>query len=88
MSSSSEDEDPNVNVIPMDDFPSDGDTSTWPVGNIYTERPDLRWRQLLAENWLKDMGTYEDGKLTTDILGLFLHAILLGCAVLRVTQIG
>jgi hypothetical protein len=29
------------------------------VGNIYTERSDARWRQLLAENWLKDMGTYE-----------------------------
>ncbi|CAG7935310.1 unnamed protein product [Penicillium nalgiovense] len=65
MSSSSEDEDPNVNVIPMDNFPSDGDMSTWPVGNIYTERSDARWRQLLAENWLKDMGTYEDGVIHT-----------------------
>ncbi|OQE11613.1 hypothetical protein PENVUL_c002G06456 [Penicillium vulpinum] len=60
MSSSSEDGDPNVNVIPMENFPSDGSMSTWPGGQ-YIERPDSRWRQLLAENWLKDMGTYEEG---------------------------
>jgi hypothetical protein len=90
MSSSSEDEDPNVNVIPMDNFPSDGDMSTWPVGNIYTERSDARWRQLLAENWLKDMGTYEDGELTTDVLGLCFiwHSGLFDCTVLRVTRFG
>lgn len=64
--SSTEDEDSNVNVIPMDSFPSDGDMSTWP-GVPYTERDDHRWRQLLAENWLKDMGTYEEGKLTSDV---------------------
>ncbi|KAK4862680.1 hypothetical protein LT330_002813 [Penicillium expansum] len=58
--SSSEDDDPNVNVIPMENFSSDGDMSTWPGGN-YIERPDIRWRQLLAENWLKSMGTYEEG---------------------------
>ena len=68
MSSSSEDEDPNVNIIPMENFPSDGDMSTWPSGH-YNERSDLRWRQLLAENWLKDMGTYEDGELTADVSG-------------------
>ncbi|KAJ5503558.1 Transcription-silencing protein Clr2 [Penicillium fimorum] len=60
MSSSNEDEDPNVNVIPMENFPSDGDMSTWPGGN-YTERSDSRWRELLAENWLKNMGTFEEG---------------------------
>lgn len=64
--------------------------STWPVGNIYTERSDARWRQLLAENWLKDMGTYEDGELTTDVLGLCFiwHSGLFDCTVLRVTRFG
>lgn len=65
MSYSSEDEDSNVNIIPMENFPSDGDMSTWPSSH-YIERSDLRWRQLLAENWLKDMGTYEDGELIAD----------------------
>ncbi|KAJ5206740.1 Transcription-silencing protein Clr2 [Penicillium cf. griseofulvum] len=60
MSSSSEDDDPNVEVIPMENIPSDGDMSTWPGGN-YIERSDSRWRQLLAENWLKAMGSYEEG---------------------------
>ncbi|CDM26440.1 hypothetical protein CBS147339_6228 [Penicillium roqueforti] len=64
MSYSSEDEDSNVNIIPMENFPSDGDMSTWPSSH-YIERSDLRWRQLLAENWLKDMGTYEDGVIHT-----------------------
>ncbi|KAJ5788637.1 Transcription-silencing protein Clr2 [Penicillium paradoxum] len=56
---SSSDDDLNVNVIPMDSFPSDGDPSTWPGGN-YAERVDHRWRELLADNWLKNMGTYEE----------------------------
>ncbi|CAI7622061.1 unnamed protein product [Penicillium glandicola] len=60
MSSSSEDEDTNLNTIPMENFPSDGDMSTWPGGQ-YIERDDFNWRKLLAENWLKDMGTYEEG---------------------------
>ncbi len=64
--SSTEDEDSNVNIIPMDSFPSDGDMSTWPGGH-YTERDDHRWRQLLAENWLRDMGTYEEGELTSEV---------------------
>lgn len=68
--SSSEDDDPNVNVIPMENFSSDGDMSTWPGGN-YIERPDIRWRQLLAENWLKSMGTYEEGELTTVSVSCF-----------------
>lgn len=65
MSSSSEDDDPNVNIIPMDNFVSDGDMNTWPSGGHYFERPDIRWRELLAENWLKEMGTYEEGELIT-----------------------
>lgn len=59
--SSSEDDDSKVNIIPMDSFPSDGDMSTWPGGQ-YAERDDHRWRQLLAENWLKNMGTFEEGR--------------------------
>ncbi|CAG8893076.1 unnamed protein product [Penicillium egyptiacum] len=65
MSSGSEDEDPNVNVIPMEKFPSDGDMGTWPETRNYTERSDLRWRQLLADNWLRAMGTYEEGVIHT-----------------------
>ncbi|CRL26976.1 Transcription-silencing protein Clr2 [Penicillium camemberti] len=65
MSSSSEGDDPNVNIIPMDNFFSDGDVNTWPSGGHYVERPDIRWRELLAENWLKEMGTYEEGVVHT-----------------------
>ncbi|KAJ5170221.1 Transcription-silencing protein Clr2 [Penicillium coprophilum] len=64
MPSSSEDEDSNINVIPMENFVSDGDMSTWP-GNNYSERSDARWRELLAENWLKAMGTFEEGVIHT-----------------------
>lgn len=71
MSSSSEDDDPNVNIIPMDNFPSDGDINTWPSRGHYVERPDIRWRELLAENWLKEMGTYEEGELTTGFIFTF-----------------
>lgn len=67
MSSSTEDDDPNVNIIPMDNFFSDGDVNTWPSGGHYVERPDIRWRELLAENWLKEMGTYEEGELPTGL---------------------
>lgn len=82
-------EDDNVNIIPMENFASDGDMSTWPGGQ-YTERSDLRWRQLLAENWLKEMGTYEEGELTTNISGYIVSSMLaaLYCIVLRVAFVG
>lgn len=82
MSSSSEDDDPNVNIIPMDNFPSDGDINTWPSGGHYVERPDVRWRELLAENWLKKMGTYEEGELTTGFIFTFYLACWLCCIML------
>lgn len=82
MSSSSEDDDPNVNIIPMDNFFSDGDVNTWPSGGHYVERPDIRWRELLAENWLKEMGTYEEGELTTGFIFTFCLACWLCCIAL------
>ncbi|KAJ5142681.1 Transcription-silencing protein Clr2 [Penicillium bovifimosum] len=51
--------DDNMVVIPMT-AASDGDMSTWP-DSPYTERDDYSWRLNLAENWLKDAGTYEEG---------------------------
>lgn len=85
MSSSSEDDDPNVNIIPMDNFVSDGDMNTWPSGGHYFKRPDIRWRELLAENWLKEMGTYEEGELITGFIFSLLSMLdLLHCAALRV----
>jgi hypothetical protein len=82
MSSSSEEDGLNVEVIPMENIPSDGDMSTWP-GKNYLERPDFRWRQLLAENWLKAMGSYEEGELSTDISdSRLLQACCLCCTVL------
>jgi hypothetical protein len=58
----SSDDDSNVNIIPMDSYPSDGDSNTWP-GEPYAERDDTNWRRLLACNWLQHMGSLEDGKL-------------------------
>jgi len=59
---SSDDQDSDVNIIPMDSFPSDGDMSTWP-GEPYAERDDTNWRRLLATNWLEKMGSLEEGEL-------------------------
>ncbi|KAJ5124845.1 uncharacterized protein N7515_008670 [Penicillium bovifimosum] len=42
---------------------SDGDISTWPSSR-YTPRDDHIWRRKLAENWLKDAGTYQAGELS------------------------
>ncbi|KAJ5572234.1 hypothetical protein N7535_005894 [Penicillium sp. DV-2018c] len=49
-----------VVVIPVT-VASDGDMSTWP-DSPYVERDDLSWREMLAENWLRDAGTYEEGE--------------------------
>jgi hypothetical protein len=56
----SDGDDSNVVVLSMD-FQSDGDINTWP-GFPYKPRDDSRWRQLLAENWLKSQGSYVEGK--------------------------
>ncbi|KAJ5124879.1 uncharacterized protein N7515_008704, partial [Penicillium bovifimosum] len=42
---------------------SDGDVSTWPI-SPYTQRQDQGWRQKLAESWVKDTGTHEEGELS------------------------
>ncbi|KAJ5124803.1 uncharacterized protein N7515_008628 [Penicillium bovifimosum] len=49
-------------VIPIT-AASDGDVSTWP-SSPYTERDDQNWRQKLAENWVKDAGTYQQAELS------------------------
>jgi hypothetical protein len=61
--SDSDEDDSNVVVISMGDFQSDGDVNTWPA-LPYKPRDDSRWRQLLAENWLKSQGSYVEGKLS------------------------
>ncbi|KAJ6080341.1 hypothetical protein N7467_010094 [Penicillium canescens] len=58
--SDSDEDDSNVVVISMGDFQSDGDVNTWPAFP-YKPRDDSRWRQLLAENWLKSQGSYVEG---------------------------
>jgi hypothetical protein len=59
-------EDDDLIVIPMT-IASDGDINTWPE-SPYAERDDYRWRLMLAENWLRDAGTYEEGEFGLDAL--------------------
>lgn len=59
--SSNDEEELDLNVIPVDSFASDGNMNTWPTGPPYKERDDQRWRAKLATYWLKEMGSLEDG---------------------------
>ena len=59
--SSSDGEENDVKVIPIDSFASDGDMNTWPTGHPYTERDDQGWRDKLATYWLREMGSLEEG---------------------------
>ncbi|KAJ5308759.1 hypothetical protein N7508_004138 [Penicillium antarcticum] len=60
MVDSDSDGDASKVVISMNGFQSDGDINTWP-SFPYNQRDDTRWRQLLAENWLKSQGSYVEG---------------------------
>ncbi|KAL4806893.1 ABC transporter transmembrane region 2-domain-containing protein [Aspergillus unguis] len=61
MQQNSEDSEDDVVVIPIDHSFSDGDPSTWPTEERFGRPDDTRYRQKLAEAWLKKMGAYEEG---------------------------
>lgn len=66
MSTFDDSDDENVVVIPVSDSLSDGSEGTWRLNDAqfkYRMVDDTRWRQALAEMWVRETGAYEEGKL-------------------------
>ena len=83
MSSNRDSEDPNVVIIPVEDYLSDGSVARWPVNDgrfDYRMLDDTRWREALAEMWVQKTGAYEEGKISIILLNTFalLHFRALG----------